>query len=172
MSGTELSQDAAGHVAQRLNALAPQLAKGGQGISGLKRLTGGASLETWAFDVESPDGVRPLILRRRGDGEEAEVFETSLPLPIEARVLAVAQAAGAPVAELVRDCGPEDGLGEAYIVTRVAGQKKPLVAVLPQVKPLHRRGRFWAVSAARHWPVSMPCLRRLCRIWRFRTRRT
>jgi len=122
MSGTELSQDAAGHVAQRLNALAPQLAKGGQGISGLKRLTGGASLETWAFDVVSPDGVRALILRRRGDGEESEVFETSLPLPIEARVLAAAQAAGAPVAELVRDCSPEDGLGEAYIVTRVAGE--------------------------------------------------
>lgn len=109
-------------MAQRLEALAPLLAEGGRGIGGLKRLTGGASLETWAFDVESPDGLRALILRRRGDGEEAEVFETSLPLPIEARVLAAAQAAGAPVAELVRDCGPGDGLGEAYIVTRVAGE--------------------------------------------------
>ncbi|MEG2496917.1 phosphotransferase family protein [Brevundimonas sp.] len=109
-------------MAQRLEALAPQLAEGGRGIGGLKRLTGGASLETWAFDVQTPDGARALILRRRGAGEEAEVFETSLPLPIEARILSAAQAAGAPVAELVRDCGPDDGLGEAYIVTRIAGE--------------------------------------------------
>lgn len=121
MSGTQTSKAASGHVLEKLEGLAAQLVQGGQSISGLKRLTGGASLETWAFDVEGGESPRALILRRRGEGEDTEVFETSLPLPVEARLLAAAQAAGAPVAALVRDCGPEDGLGEAYIVERVAG---------------------------------------------------
>lgn len=107
---------------ERLQALAPVLALGGERVTGLRRLTGGASLETWAFDIEGDGRLRPLILRRRGGDGEAEVFETSLPLPIEAQLLMAAETAGTPVAGLVRDCGPDDGLGEAYVVERVAGE--------------------------------------------------
>lgn len=118
--------DATDFVLARLNALAPLLAPGGERATGLRRLTGGASLETWAFDVrgagEGEGAGRPLILRRRGGGPEAEVFETSLPLPIEAKLLQAAETAGAPVARLVRDCIEADGLGEAYVVERVAGE--------------------------------------------------
>ena len=46
-----------------LTAIAPQL--GGTSISGLRRLSGGASQETWAFEL---DGKRPLILRRKPAG--------------------------------------------------------------------------------------------------------
>lgn len=121
-SRSEPASDPAGFVLARLEALAPVLAPGGARVTGLRRLTGGASLETWAFDIEGSGGVRPLILRRRGGGGEAEVFETSLPLPIEAALLHAAENAGAPVARLVRDCAAEDGLGEAYVVERVAGE--------------------------------------------------
>ncbi|MBN9480507.1 MAG: phosphotransferase family protein [Bordetella sp.] len=116
--------DTADFVLARLDALAPVLAPGGARATRLRRLTGGASLQTWAFDVEGEgEGTpRPLILRRRGGGGEAEVFETSLPLPVEARLLKAAEDAGAPVARLVRDCAEADGLGEAYVVERVAGE--------------------------------------------------
>lgn len=117
------ASDPADFVLARLAALAPALAPGGVRATGLRRLTGGASLETWAFDIEGAVGeARPLILRRRGGGGEAEVFETSLPLPVEAKLLKAAEEGGVPVARLVRDCAEVDGLGEAYVVERVSGE--------------------------------------------------
>lgn len=114
--------DPAEFVLARLDALASALAPGGARATGLRRLTGGASLETWAFDVEGEGESRPLILRRRGGGGEAEVFETSLALPVEARLLKAAEDGGVPVARLVCDCVEADGLGEAYVVERVSGE--------------------------------------------------
>lgn len=121
-SASPTASETADVVQSRLDALAPGLTPGGGRATGLRRLTGGASLQTWAFDVEGDGPARALILRRRGGGGEAEVFETSLPLPVEARLLKAAEEAGVPVARLVRDCRPEDGLGEAYVVERVAGE--------------------------------------------------
>lgn len=109
-------------VRDRLVELAGRLATGGRTVSGLKRLTGGASLQTWAFDVQGTQGVSRLILRRRGAGDDADGFETSLPLSIEAKLLQAAHSAGVPVAALIRDCPEADGLGEAYIVERVEGE--------------------------------------------------
>ena len=40
----------------------------GSRVEGLKRLSGGASQETWAFDVAAPDGTHALILRRAPGG--------------------------------------------------------------------------------------------------------
>ena len=37
---------------QQLQALAPQLQPGGCGIAELRRLSGGASQETWSFDLQ------------------------------------------------------------------------------------------------------------------------
>lgn len=108
-------------VALALDRLGPVMAPENGRISHLSRLTGGASLETWAFDLATADGPRPLILRRR-DAVENTIFSTSLPLGIEAALLERAAAAGVPVPQLVRLCAEADGLGEAYIVTRVAGE--------------------------------------------------
>lgn len=111
----------AAEIEVRLSRLAPALAPGGLRATSLRRLTGGASLETWAFDVEGEGAVAPLILRRREAVEES-VFETSLPLATEAVVLDAAGRAGVPVAGLARICTEDDGLGEAYVVQRVAGE--------------------------------------------------
>lgn len=116
------ASDAPAYVQSKLDALAPVLVPGGCAVTGLKRLTGGASLQTWAFDVEADGVSHPLILRRRGDGGEAQVFETSLPLPVEASLLKAVGEADVTVARLIRDCPAEDGLGEAYVVERVAGE--------------------------------------------------
>lgn len=111
-----------GAVEAALARLAPSLAPGGRSVEHLRQLTGGASLETWSFDVVAERGeVRPLILRRRST-RQGDAFETSLPLATEAALFQCAGAAGVPTPKLVRVCEPEDDLGEAIIVERLAGE--------------------------------------------------
>lgn len=105
-------------IARDPEAVAAALAAalGGE-ISGLRRLTGGASLESWVFTHQ---GAR-RILRRRA-GRASDVLVNSLPLADEASLLRLAQQAGVAVPALLRVCPPADGLGEAYIVAFVEGE--------------------------------------------------
>lgn len=99
-----------------LARLARRLASDAAGISQLRRLTGGASLETWRFVLDSAT-PRTLILRRR-----AAPGDNALPLETEAALLQLAAAAGVPVPGIVTICEPGDSLGEAIIVTNVEGE--------------------------------------------------
>jgi aminoglycoside phosphotransferase (APT) family kinase protein len=112
-------------VAAALLRLAPQLAPGGQTVDPVARLSTGASLETWAFDVRGETGATKLILRRR-DGRigRPSTFTSSVGLGTEAALLAAAERGGVPVAHLVRACEPADGLGEALIVARIDGETR------------------------------------------------
>lgn len=118
--GDSTANDDTAVVASALDALAPALHPGSR-VEDLKRLTGGASLQTWSFALAAPGGSRRLVLRRRPLREDS-IFSTSNPLTVEAALIVAAGNAGAPVPGLVRDCGPADGLGEAYIVEHVAGE--------------------------------------------------
>ncbi len=102
-----------------LNALAPKL--GGTGVEKAQRLTGGASMETWAFTLVGGGEPRPLILRRRAVPMDPETSR-SASMAAEAALIRAAGHAGAPVAPLVRLCEPEDGLGEGHITGFVAGE--------------------------------------------------
>jgi aminoglycoside phosphotransferase (APT) family kinase protein len=100
-------------------AVAAGLAGLGLGaIAEVGLLTGGASMETWAFTA---DGA-PLILRRRGGAPVDDHPGRKPPLDREAEVIAAAVAAGVPAPEVVRVCTPADALGEAYVMRRVAGE--------------------------------------------------
>lgn len=104
-------------VLESLQRLAPKLGGAGAEVSGLQRLSGGASAETWAFAV----GGEEMILRRRS--APAEPGEgRSVSLAMEATLIAAAEASGAPVAPLVHLAAPEDGLGQAHITRRVQGE--------------------------------------------------
>lgn len=89
-------------------------------IEGLRRLSGGASRETWAFTAVGPaTGRRDLILQRTrpGGGTGAP------PMEVEDALLAAAAAAGVPVPATVvagADAGPE--LGPARITEAVPGE--------------------------------------------------
>ena len=85
-------------------------------VSGLRRLSGGASQETWAFEA----GGRPLILRRKPDGFGGS--GNAIGLEKEAALIQAAQRQGAPVPPVVYVCKPGDGLGEAYVMDRVEGE--------------------------------------------------
>jgi aminoglycoside phosphotransferase (APT) family kinase protein len=94
-------------------------AEGGE-IEGLTRLSGGASRETWAFDLVSDGNRQPLILQRLRPGREAS--SAGIGIGTEAALLRAARDSGVPVAEVVAS---DDGavLGSAgMVVERLGGE--------------------------------------------------
>jgi aminoglycoside phosphotransferase (APT) family kinase protein len=83
------------------DALAAAL--GARDVRGLRRLSGGASRETWAFDADG----RPLILQRARPGGVA-----SGPMATEVALLRAAHAAGVPVPSVVLAGADVDGDGD------------------------------------------------------------
>jgi aminoglycoside phosphotransferase (APT) family kinase protein len=102
----------AGDLSVRLGRLL-----GGE-VAGAERLSGGASRETWAFDLvgsDSPD--RPLIVQLVRSGLPRTAMAT------EASLLRAARAAGVPVARVVAASDAPDALGQPFIVLeRVDGE--------------------------------------------------
>ena len=89
-------------------------------ITGLRRVPGGASRETWAFDADLHDGrgPRPLILRR-DPGPTGVASDRAL----EFNVLRVAHAAGVPVPEVLW-LGDDPAIldGRFFVMERVEGE--------------------------------------------------
>ncbi len=109
-------------LSRGLAALAPKLASGGVLADEPRRLSGGASQETWAFAVRGDDGAaQPLILRRRPDGMAPDPERTAS-LGAEALLIRAAAAVGAPVPGVPHVCTEADGIGEAYVMERVEGE--------------------------------------------------
>src|SRR5262245_54443622 len=81
-------------------------------VSGLRRLSGGASRETWAFDASfgSSDAARSLILQRQREGSERD-------MGLEATLLRVARAGGVRVPEVVAASTDPGPLGAPYMIT-------------------------------------------------------
>ncbi|MDP2259670.1 MAG: phosphotransferase family protein [Caulobacter sp.] len=99
-----------------LNAIAPQL--GGKSVTGLRRLSGGASQETWAFSL---DTGRPLILRRKPAGAGSPTGNAN-PLATEAALIRAATLQGAAVPEVLYVSAPGSDIGEAYVMSAVEGE--------------------------------------------------
>jgi aminoglycoside phosphotransferase (APT) family kinase protein len=87
----------------------------GGAISGLERLSAGASKETWSFRA----GAADLILRRSPGGE---AISSAIPLATEAALVQAAHRAGVPAPRVVHVCKEADGLGEAYVMERAWGE--------------------------------------------------
>jgi aminoglycoside phosphotransferase (APT) family kinase protein len=107
------------HVAADLSAaLGPLL---GWEIRDLRRLTGGASRQTWSFDAVVDDGsVRGLILRRDPPGAP------KASMGLEAQLLRAAAAAGVPVPEVITASDDPTILGSSFLVMeRVDGETIP-----------------------------------------------
>src|SRR5580698_875534 len=91
-------------------------------LAAAERLSGGASMETWAFSVETDRGARrDLILRRRSAPFDPDASR-SVSLAGEAALIQAVRASGAPAAPLVHLCDESDGLGEAHVTARVSGE--------------------------------------------------
>lgn len=108
-------------IAAPLAAAIRRQIAGATGTAALKRLSGGASQETWSFDATMAGEPEPLILRRAPGGERAP-SATAVPLETEARLIELAGAAGVPVPTVRHVLTPQDGLGHGFVMNRIAGE--------------------------------------------------
>jgi len=106
-------------LADRLARYLAERLQGDVRVTGLARLPGGASRETWAFDAEVDGRSLPLVLRRDPPGRPGICAH-------ELDLLRAAAAAGVPVpAARWGEPGP-DVLGAAFVVMdRVEGETIP-----------------------------------------------
>ncbi|MBP6014711.1 MAG: phosphotransferase family protein [Alphaproteobacteria bacterium] len=95
---------------------------GVQSIVNLKRLSGGASQETWSLDGVGPKGTTPLILRRAPGGKVIPRSATAVSLATEAKAIRLAAAGGVPVPPVPYVLQDSDDLGPGYLMGRVEGE--------------------------------------------------
>ena len=91
------------------------------GIADLKRLSAGASQETWSFDAPGIAGAQELILRR-APGGVPESRSTAIGQVREARLIQVCHSHGVKAPNVRYVLQPEDGLGVGFVMDRVAGE--------------------------------------------------
>ena len=118
--------DATDDLAPKLTAVLRRLTGVGDELRGLRRLSGGANMQTWAFDWCTGAGARALILRRRPPGMPApDEPARGIDLATEARLLVLAQRHRVPVPTLRGSLTADDGLGEGYLMSRLQGEALP-----------------------------------------------
>jgi aminoglycoside phosphotransferase (APT) family kinase protein len=97
---------------------------GATGVANAVRLSGGASQETWSFDIVHPDGNIGAILRRAPVGYGAAPSRAA-GLDAEARLMQLAYEAGVPSPRVLHVLRPEDNLGTGFVMARVEGETIP-----------------------------------------------
>jgi aminoglycoside phosphotransferase (APT) family kinase protein len=101
-------------------ALTP-IAKGH--IEGLRRLSGGASRETWTFDLVGNEGATyPLVLRRDPTSHDGGAHSGWSERGTEYALLEAAASAGVPVPRVRALLQPGDGLGQGFVMDRIEGE--------------------------------------------------
>jgi len=100
-------------------AVAPECGPGS--VEQLRRLSGGASRETWSFDLVNGDGTRHgFVLRRDPGGHTGESARST-----EYRLLEAAAAGGVIVPRVRHLLEPGDELGDGFVMDRVEGETIP-----------------------------------------------
>ncbi len=94
---------------------------GATGVTAAARLSGGASQETWRFDIVHPKANIGAILRRSPKGYGAAPSRAA-GLAAEARLMQLAFEAGVPSPHVLHVLTPEDDLGTGFIMQRVEGE--------------------------------------------------
>jgi aminoglycoside phosphotransferase (APT) family kinase protein len=94
---------------------------GATGVTGAAKLSGGASQETWSFDIVHAGGRHGAILRRAPKGYTASPTRAA-GLDAEARLMQLAYDAGLPSPKVMHVLRPEDDLGTGFIMQRVEGE--------------------------------------------------
>jgi aminoglycoside phosphotransferase (APT) family kinase protein len=94
---------------------------GATGVTAAARLSGGASQETWSFDIVHPDGNIGAILRRSPPGFGAAPSRAA-GLGAEAVLMRLAYEAGLPSPQVLHVLQPQDELGTGFIMRRVEGE--------------------------------------------------
>jgi aminoglycoside phosphotransferase (APT) family kinase protein len=107
-----------------------------QPLESFKRLSGGASQETWAL----AGGGQSAILRRAPGGTSMARSSAAIGLPAEAKLIEAAGQAGVPVPKVLLVLAPEDGVGDGFLMSRVLGETI--------ARPILRNDEFAGARAA------------------------
>ena len=94
---------------------------GATGVTGATKLSGGASQETWSFDIVHASGNVGAILRRAPRGYGAAPTRAA-GLDAEAQLMQLAFEAGLPSPRVLHVLRPADELGTGFVMQRVAGE--------------------------------------------------
>ena len=97
---------------------------GATGVVNAARLSGGASQETWSFDIVHPAGNVGAILRRAPPGYGAAPTRAA-GLDAEAVLMQLAYEAGVPSPRVLHVLQPGDELGTGFVMVRVEGETIP-----------------------------------------------
>jgi aminoglycoside phosphotransferase (APT) family kinase protein len=97
---------------------------GATGVTGAAKLSGGASQETWSFDIVHAGGSTGAILRRAPQGYGAAPSRAA-GLNAEAVLMQRAHDAGLPSPRVLHVLQPQDELGTGFIMSRVEGETIP-----------------------------------------------
>lgn len=91
-------------------------------ITDLKRLSGGASQETWSFKTHNEGCIEHLILRRAPGGEGGNSSGTAIGLDTEAKLIRLAATANVAVPNVRYVAKPQDNIGSGFIMDHVSGE--------------------------------------------------
>ena len=87
-------------------------------LESFRRLSGGASQETWALSGNK----HAAILRRAPGGTSKARSSAAIGLPAEANLISAANKTGVPVPDILYVLSDEDGLGDGFVMSLVGGE--------------------------------------------------
>ncbi len=152
-------------IEQQLGRCVASWCPGATGVIGAAKLSGGASQDTWSFDILHPDGVFGAILRRAPPGHGAAPSRAA-GLNAEAVLMQLAHEAGLPSPRVLHVLQPQDGLGTGFIMQRVEGETIARKILRDEkfasARP-HLARQLGKVAAGIHGlpPAKLPKLRRM-----------
>ena len=87
-----------------------------------RRLSGGASQETYRVEIETRSGARTLAVRRAASGSADNRDRTGPGLDAEVELFRVARRVGVPEPEIFHVFEPGEGLGEGFVMQWLEGE--------------------------------------------------
>jgi aminoglycoside phosphotransferase (APT) family kinase protein len=135
------------------------------GVANVVRLSGGASQETWSFDIVCDSGNIGAILRRAPSGYGAAPARAA-GLNAEAELMQRAYDAGVPSPRVLHVLEPHDELGIGFIMDRIEGETIPRKilreAIFAAVRPKLARELGGILALIHELPLpQLPGLRRM-----------
>ena len=109
-------------LSQALRAVLSRRMGAGGEVKALRRLTGGATKQTWAFEWHVAGRDEALVLQRMAPARPAAGGTPKLSAEQDAALMGVAREGGVPAPELCLLLHAGDGLGDGYVTRFVAGE--------------------------------------------------
>ncbi|MGE3392286.1 MAG: phosphotransferase family protein [Gammaproteobacteria bacterium] len=121
----------------RLETFLARALPGFAALTACRRLSGGASQETYRLDLRTTTGPRTCALRRTAEGQPVVRTSGQSGLRNEARLLQMAQAGNVPVPPVLAVLAAGDGLGDGFLMPWLDGEtlghrivRDPVIAAL------------------------------------------